>query len=106
SEQFFGITWENWLVDTRAVTGNPPLNNLHKPENLLAATKKILPAALVLGSASMGNELRIGRTAVLETLNEQYIETAKAKGVSGRVLVWKHIFRNALIPLVPIITSE
>ncbi len=54
----------------------------------------------------MGNEMRIGRTAVLETINSNYVETARAKGVSGRSLVWKHIFRNALIPLVPIITGE
>jgi peptide/nickel transport system permease protein len=73
---------------------------------VLAATKQILPAALVLGSASMGNEMRIGRTAVLETVNSNYVETARAKGMSRRNIVWKHIFRNALIPLVPVITGE
>ena len=66
----------------------------------------VLPGALVLGSASMGNEMRIGRTAVLEAKNSNYVETAKAKGLHGRTIVWKHIFRNALIPLVPIITGE
>jgi peptide/nickel transport system permease protein len=74
--------------------------------DLLGATKRILPAALVLGSASMGNEMRIGRTAVLETINSDYVETARAKGLPQRSIVWKHVFRNALIPLVPIITSE
>jgi len=38
--------------------------------------------------------------------NEDYVDMARAKGVSDRALVWKHIFRNALVPLVPIITSE
>jgi peptide/nickel transport system permease protein len=42
----------------------------------------------------------------MEVKNEQYIEFAKAKGVSGRRLVWKHVLRNALVPLVPIITTE
>jgi peptide/nickel transport system permease protein len=50
--------------------------------------------------------MRIGRTAVLETINSNYVETARAKGVPPRLLVWKHVFRNALIPLVPAITAE
>ncbi|WP_423743656.1 ABC transporter permease (plasmid) [Haladaptatus sp. SPP-AMP-3] len=108
SEQvLFGFDWQNWLVHT-TVTGVPfqDPSNLTNPHDLLAAIKKIAPAAIVLGSASMGNEMRIGRTAVLETVNSNFIETARAKGVPPRSLVWKHIFRNALIPLVPIITSE
>ncbi|CCQ33940.1 Dipeptide ABC transporter permease protein [Halorhabdus tiamatea SARL4B] len=74
--------------------------------NIAIAIKWILPAALVLGSSSMGNEIRIGRTAVLESINSKYVETAKAKGVSGRRIVTKHVGRNALIPLLPIIMSE
>lgn len=68
--------------------------------------KLILPPALILGSASMAAELRIGRTAMLETVNANFVETARAKGLTSRVIVWKHIFRNALIPLLPVITSE
>ncbi|UPW01773.1 ABC transporter permease [Halorussus gelatinilyticus] len=101
----FGFDWETFLYSTN-VTGPPPLGNLASVSGFTKALKKIAPAALVLGSASMGNEMRIGRTAVLETINANFIETAKAKGVRPRSLVWKHIFRNALIPLVPIITGE
>ncbi|WP_137285731.1 ABC transporter permease [Halorussus salinisoli] len=114
SEQIFGFDWDTFLLPMDAVTGNPnlgymaddPLALFTQPGQTLTAIKKIAPAAIVLGSASMGNEMRIGRTAVLETRNESYIEAAKSRGVSGRRLVWKHIFRNALVPLVPIITSE
>ncbi len=104
---FFGFDWKTWLVHTN-VTGVPfnDYHNLTNPHQFLIALKKIAPAAIVLGSASMGNEMRIGRTAVLETVNSNFIETARAKGVPPRSLVWKHIFRNALIPLVPIITGE
>jgi len=101
----FGFDWQNFLVSTNVV-GSPPLDDLFTVEGFIAATKVILPASLVLGSASMGNEMRIGRTAVLETKNSNYVEMARAKGLSGRRIVWKHIFRNALIPLVPIITGE
>jgi len=105
SQDFFGFDWQTLLVDTTVVRG-PSLVNLHQPTNLVAAIKQILPAALVLGSSSMGNEMRIGRTAVLETINSKYVETARAKGVPPESIVWKHVFRNALIPLVPIITGE
>jgi peptide/nickel transport system permease protein len=98
--------WTTWLgIEVDVITA-PPLTGLSNPQNLLVAIKQILPAALVLGSASMGNEMRIGRTAILETINSNYVETARAKGLSERVIVWKHVFRNALIPLVPIITAE
>lgn len=105
AENIIGFNWKTFIVPTTVVTP-PDLSNLSDPDVLVPAIKKILPPAIVLGSSSMGNEMRIGRTAVLETVNSNYVETAKAKGVSRRSLVWKHIFRNALIPLVPIITAE
>ena len=113
-DSLVGVPWERVGPNTDAITGNPglsymagdPMAFFTEPGNTLAAFKKIAPAAIVLGSASMGNEIRIGRTAVIEIKNEQYLDFAKAKGVSGWRLTWKHIFRNALIPLVPIITTE
>ncbi|SDL92196.1 peptide/nickel transport system permease protein [Halogranum gelatinilyticum] len=116
SQDLLGFEWATFLVETNIVTP-PSLDFLKQPltlltspgeswPELLAATKQIAPAALVLGSSSMGNEMRIGRTAVLETINSNYVETARAKGLPERTIVWKHVFRNALIPLIPIITSE
>ncbi|MCU4742776.1 ABC transporter permease [Halobacteria archaeon AArc-m2/3/4] len=105
SGQLFGFSWPDFLVDT-PVTGTPDLSALGSPSGFAAATKQILPAAVVLGSASMGSELRIARTAVLETINSGYVELAKANGVSQRSLVWKHVLRNTLVPLVPTITNE
>jgi peptide/nickel transport system permease protein len=122
SKDFLGFEWAGWLVQTNIVTPpnlaffNDPMGAVENPQqwwitvgdngSFLAAFKQILPAALVLGSASMGNEMRIGRTAVLEQVNSQYVETARAKGVPERLIVWKHVFRNAMIPLVPIIAGE
>jgi len=102
---FFWNGWESFLVETRLV-GAPDLSNLTDPTGFLRATKQVLPAAFVLGSASMGNELRLSRTAVLEIINENYVEMAEAIGVSRRRIIGKHVLRNALIPLIPIITSE
>ncbi|QSG10632.1 ABC-type dipeptide/oligopeptide/nickel transportsystem, permease component [Halapricum desulfuricans] len=102
----FGFDYQQFGVPLDGLTGSPDMSRIGTVDGFLAATKKVLPAALVLGSASMGNEMRIGRTAVLEVKNQNYVDLAKAKGVSDRALVWKHIFRNALVPLVPIVTTE
>ncbi|MXR20120.1 ABC transporter permease [Halobacterium bonnevillei] len=106
SEEFlFGFSWESFIYST-PVAGAPDMENIWNFENFLRASKVVIPGAMVLGSASMGNEMRIGRTAFLEARNSNYVEMARAKGLPGRSIVWKHIFRNALIPLVPVITAE
>ncbi|GGL35247.1 peptide ABC transporter permease [Halarchaeum grantii] len=108
------FAWGTWLVET-TVVGAPPLDGLVTWTGLvpsvdahqfLVALKMTLPASVVLGSASMGNEMRIARTAMLEATHANYVELARAKGVSGRAIVWKHVFRNALVPLIPVISAE
>ena len=56
----------------------------------------ILPV-LVLGWGPMAGYMRITRSAMLEVLDSEYIKLARAKGVSSRMVVWKHALRNALI---------
>ena len=57
----------------------------------------ILPA-LATGTGSAAILARQTRSAMLETLSQDYIRTAYAKGLSGRVVIWRHAFRNSLIP--------
>ncbi len=56
----------------------------------------ILPAFVVGWGASSG-QLRLTRSAMLDVLDSEYVKLARAKGVSGFLVVWKHGFRNALI---------
>ena len=56
----------------------------------------VLPV-LVLGWGPMAGYMRITRSAMLEVLDSEYIKLARAKGVSNRMVVWKHALRNALI---------
>jgi ABC-type dipeptide/oligopeptide/nickel transport system permease component len=58
---------------------------------------------LVLSAASMGLIARITRASMLEVLNEDYIRTARAKGMPERIVRWRHAFRNALLPIVTVI---
>ena len=62
----------------------------------------VLPI-ITLVVISIGGLMRYTRTNMLEVLNADYIRTARAKGVSEHKVIYKHAFRNTLIPLVTII---
>ena len=67
-----------------------------------AATHLILPM-IVLGTVPLAVVARMTRSAMLEVLNEDYIRTARAKGLSAPRVVVIHALRNALIPVVTVI---
>ena len=60
----------------------------------------IWPAWLVIGTSGMAGLLRYMRGSLLDTLSLQYVQTARAKGLHERVVVYKHAVRNAVNPLV------
>lgn len=59
----------------------------------------ILPA-LVLGWASMAGMVRLGRSSMLEVLDSEYVKFARIKGLSERIVIWKHALKNAVIPVL------
>ncbi|HJS18376.1 MAG TPA: ABC transporter permease [Anaerolineales bacterium] len=67
-----------------------------------AATHLILPA-IALATIPMAIIARMSRSAMLEVLGQDYVRTARAKGLRQRAVVMKHAFRNALLPLVTVI---
>lgn len=73
-------------------TGEPGLNEL---EHLL------LPS-LTLGVSLAAITTRVTRSAMVEALTQDYIETARAKGLSIRSVILKHAFRNALVPVITV----
>ena len=56
--------------------------------------------AFVCGIQPIGNYIKQTKSSVLEVLNEEYIKTARSKGLRNVVIVIKHAFRNSLIPIV------
>jgi peptide/nickel transport system permease protein len=62
----------------------------------------ILPA-LTLGYFSTAVLLRMTRSAMLEVLNQDYVRTAKSKGLAGRLVVWRHVLKNALPPVLTVV---
>ena len=67
------------------------------PSGREEATSIILPA-ITLGWFNVAANMRLMRSAMLDVLDSEYIKLARAKGVSGNQVIWKHAFRNALIP--------
>ncbi|MFN7729267.1 MAG: ABC transporter permease [Bdellovibrio sp.] len=63
----------------------------------------VLPT-LTLAYISIGRFLRFTRSAMLEAMRNDYIRTAKAKGLSRVVVIWQHGFRNALLSLITMVT--
>ena len=62
----------------------------------------ILPA-ITLGTAMAAILSRMVRATLLEVLDEDYIRTARAKGLSPRIVIWRHALRNALLPVITLL---
>ncbi|WP_248928357.1 ABC transporter permease [Paenibacillus hamazuiensis] len=65
----------------------------------------VLPA-VTLGTAVMAQMTRLIRSSMLEILNQDYIRTARSKGLLERVVIFTHAFRNGLIPVVTIMSLQ
>ncbi len=65
--------------------------------------KRMIMPSVALGFASAGLLARLVRSSMLETLREDYVRTARAKGLSQQAVVIRHALRNALIPAVTVI---
>jgi peptide/nickel transport system permease protein len=91
------VAWIGWI---------PPLTYVSPRENLGLHLIQFLLPALAVGYRSSALITRITRSAVLEVMREDYIRTAWAKGQSGRVVIWRHALKNAMLPVITVIGIE
>jgi peptide/nickel transport system permease protein len=91
------VAWLGWI---------PPMTYVSPTENLRLNAVQFLLPALAVGYRSSALIMRITRSSVLEVLREDYIRTAQAKGQRPRAVVWRHAFRNAMLPVVTVIGIE
>lgn len=87
--------WLKWLPASGYV---PP------GTNLWLSLKTMLMPSLVLSTAISAYLMRHTRSAMLEALSADYVRTARAKGASERIVVLRHALRNALMPIVTLVT--
>lgn len=69
---------------------------------LLSLRQMFLPA-LVLGIALSGITMRMTRTMVLEVMRQDYIRTAWSKGLDESTIIWRHVLKNAMLPVITVI---
>jgi ABC-type dipeptide/oligopeptide/nickel transport system permease component len=62
--------------------------------------QNIIAPVAILAFVGFGFYARLTRTTMLDTLGQDYVRTARAKGIRERVVIFRHAFRNALVPLV------
>ncbi len=65
----------------------------------------VLPA-LTLGLAGVGYYMRLVHTSLAEVLPAEFVRTARAKGLPERTVIWRHAFRNALLPVVTVLGMD
>lgn len=87
----------DWFPVGQMKTAGVPMGGLEKFGDYL--WHMFLPVLTVV-ILSIGARMRTTRTNMLEVLNADYIRTARAKGLSEKTVIYKHAFRNTLIPLV------
>lgn len=104
-----GWTPVSGRIDVRywidSVTGFMLIDSLlsDEPGAFRSAVSHLILPTIVLGTIPLAVVARMTRSAMLEVLNEDYIRTARAKGLSPARVIWVHALRNALIPVITVI---
>jgi len=81
----------------------PPSGFTSPAQDPLLSLKMLAMPAVVLGTHSAAVIMRQGRSALLDVMQQDYVTTARSKGLADRVVVVRHALKNALIPVVTVI---
>ncbi|GIW09004.1 MAG: peptide ABC transporter permease [Dehalococcoidia bacterium] len=81
----------------------PATTYISPPQDPLANLTQFLIPATILGLALAASVMRMTRSSLLEVLSEDYVRTARAKGLADRTVLFRHALRTALIPIVTVV---
>jgi peptide/nickel transport system permease protein len=94
----FAVQWQ-WV----SAGGFPGWSGAEASDGgLWPGLKALLLPALSLAAVQAAILTRVTRSSVLEAMREDYVRTARAKGLSRRAVLWRHVLRNAMIPVLTI----
>lgn len=88
----FALTWNVFPAGGFFMAG--------EPHTLIGYFRYLFLPAVTLGLGSIASVARYMRSSLLEVLNEDYLRTARAKGLADSIVVYKHALRNALLPIL------
>ena len=80
-----------------------PLTVVHIWQDPWTNLQLVIGPAVVLGLGQAAYIARMARSSLLEVIREDYVRTARAKGLPENLVIWKHAFRNALIPIITLL---
>ena len=80
----------------------PPLGYANLWEDPAANLQQLVFPSIALGTSNMAFIARVTRSAMLEILREDFIRTARSKGLTERVVIYRHALKNALLPVVTV----
>ena len=82
---------------------SPPIGYVPFFENPWTNMRQFVPPALVLAAGTSAVIMRLSRSALLEVLRNDYIRTARSKGLRERAVIYRHALKNALIPVITVV---
>jgi peptide/nickel transport system permease protein len=102
------LEWRTFGVPDDPITGFLLIDSILglNWESFKDAMIYLIMPAFVLGINMTGILMRVTRSSMLETLSEDFIMTARAKGLDERSVIWRHGFRNALILVITVVGLE
>tara|TARA_Y100001960_G_scaffold87851_2_gene94182 strand:- start:3511 stop:4470 length:960 start_codon:yes stop_codon:yes gene_type:complete len=83
-------------------TWRPPVEVIFFWQQPIKSLYVALPAAIAIGTGMAAVIARMARSSILEIIREDYVRTARSKGLSNRVVINRHVLKNALIPVITI----
>ena len=103
-----------WLMLRTVISCHSTLSNSAKtlecatpvrllPTSGIGSVKNLIMPSITLGAALMGIVMRLTRSGMLEVMGEDYIRTARAKGIGNWLVITRHALKNTFIPLVTVV---
>ncbi|MGV8845308.1 ABC transporter permease [Tessaracoccus sp.] len=92
----FGLKWR--LLPTAGMNGTPP--------SIWEGLRHLVMPALILGTLGAASFQRWTRSSMLDVLGQDFMVTARSKGLSGGRVIWRHAVHNALIPIITIVAMQ
>jgi peptide/nickel transport system permease protein len=97
----FAVKFQQWGLPSLPAGG---IYSLRDGPSFAGLLQHLVLPCFVLSIVSVASYIRHLRASMLDVLHQDYVRTARAKGVSDRVVIWKHAFKNAALPLVTLIS--
>ncbi len=109
----FGLSLPGWwlgimilLVPSIWWNYSPPIGFVPIQDNISANLRQFVPPALVLAAASSAVLMRLTRAVLLDVLRQDYVRTARSKGLRESTVILRHAVKNAMIPIITVLGGQ